>query len=79
MGSALRNNRVMALVVASGVAGLLLAACSRVEDRRSGSGICELHKTNMQTEVVYPCNKLIDFTADYRRAHEKLFPNIGIA
>ena len=67
------------MVAAAAVAASVLSACSRVEDRRSGSGICELHKTNMQTVVVYPSSKLIHFTPDYMRAQPRLFPNTGIA
>jgi hypothetical protein len=78
MGVTLTSHRVVLLTVAAGIAGVVLAGCSPVEERRSGSAICQLHRTKMQTEVVYPCNKLIHFTADYGRAQPKLFPNVGV-
>jgi hypothetical protein len=67
--------RVVLLWVAFGAVGLVLSACSRVEDRRSGSGVCEVHNVKMQTEVVYPCNKLISWKAGYVKDKLKLFPN----
>ncbi len=61
-------------LVGLGVA-LLLGGCSRVEDRRSGSGVCEVHNATMQTAVVYPCNKMIHWTTDYLRDRPRLFPH----
>ena len=56
----------------------MVAGCSRVDDERYGSGVCEVHKVRMQTEVVPNCNGFIDPTRNYGEARRKLFPNAGI-
>lgn len=58
---------------------LCMASCREpgVEDWRHGSGICEVHHTQMRTEQVRGLGALISFTKEYMNAMEQ-FPHPGI-
>lgn len=55
---------------------ICLTGCSTVNDRRQGSGVCELHLVKMATySLKERHSKIIDATLERLEAEKRLFPN----